>query len=81
MDYKIKSILTVVILVGFMAAVAVFINNLESEITGAIIKPVCKCTTNSDCDDNDPCTEDICLYADNCEAAICVNKLIPNCYP
>ena len=80
MDYKTKSVLTVVILIGFMATVAVFINNLESEVTGAVIKPQCKCIIDSDCNDNNPCTNDICLYADNCEAAVCVNKQIPGCY-
>jgi hypothetical protein len=79
MDYKVKSIITIVVLIGFMATVAIVINNLEGEITGAVVRPICKCIDNFDCNDNDPCTEDICLYADNCEAAVCVNNKIPNC--
>ncbi|MBW2981843.1 hypothetical protein KY343_03080 [Candidatus Woesearchaeota archaeon] len=79
MHHKTKSILVIVILVGFMAIVAVLVNNLEGEITGAVIKPQCRCIDNSDCDDNNPCTEDICLYADNCKAAVCINDLKSNC--
>jgi hypothetical protein len=79
MDHKIKSILTIAILIGFMAVVAVVINNLEGEITGAVIKPQCKCADNADCNDDNPCTEDICLYADNCEAAVCINSRKPGC--
>jgi len=79
MDYKIKSVVTIAVIVAFMASVAFVINNLESEITGAVVKPICDCLEDYDCDDNDPCTEDICLYADSCEAAICVNNRIPGC--
>ena len=79
MDHRTKSILTLIVLIGIMAAVAVVINNLEGEITGAIIKPQCKCMDNADCNDDNPCTEDMCLYADNCKAAVCVNNRIPNC--
>ena len=79
MNYKTKSVLTVAVLIGFMAAVAIFINNLESEITGAVVKPVCRCMANTDCDDKNQCTEDICLYAESCEAAVCVNNKIAGC--
>ena len=79
MDYKTKSVLTVGVLVLFMVVVAVFINNLEGAITGAVVKPVCECDENTDCDDGDVCTEDICLYPDDCEASLCVNKEIENC--
>jgi hypothetical protein len=79
MDYKIKSVITIAVLVGFMATVAIVINNLESEITGVVVKPICDCLEDSDCNDDDSCTEDICLYADKCEAAVCVNNKIPNC--
>jgi len=62
-----------------MAVVAVVINNLEGEVTGAVIKPQCKCMDDSDCNDNNPCTEDTCLYADYCEAAVCVNTQKSDC--
>jgi hypothetical protein len=79
MDYKTKSILTVAVILTFMLAVAIFINNLEGSITGAVVKPACKCHSNSDCNDNNQCTEDICLYPDSCDASLCVNKKIENC--
>ncbi len=79
MDYKIKSIITVVVLVAFMVGTGVFINNLEGTITGAVVAPACECSSDSDCDDRNKCTEDICLYADNCEASLCVNNEIENC--
>lgn len=79
MHYKTKSLLTIGILLGFMIAIAVFINNMEGRITGAVIKPACKCSSDSDCNDNNQCTEDTCLYPDVCTASICVNKKIENC--
>ncbi len=75
MDFKTKSMVTISVLVLFMAITAVFINNLEGTITGSIIVPACECGEDADCDDNNPETEDICLYPENCEASICVNKL------
>ena len=79
MHHNTQSILTIIVLIIFMAVVAFVINNLEGEVTGAVIKPQCKCTADSDCNDNDPCTEDICLYADYCEASVCVNTQKSNC--
>ena len=55
-----------------MIGVAFTINNLQDSVTGASVAPVCECSENIDCDDSDPATEDICLYADDCEAATCV---------
>jgi len=79
MDYKTKSAITVGILVVFMVSVGVFINNLEGAITGAVVAPVCDCTVDADCDDGNDCTVDVCLYADDCEASLCVNRAIENC--
>ncbi len=79
MNYKIKSAITVSIIVAFMLGVGIMVNNLESEITGAAIAPVCECSEDADCDDNDPCTEDICLYPGSCEASTCVHTNIEDC--
>lgn len=79
MHYKTKSVLTIAVLVGFMVVVAVVINNIEGRITGAAIKPICECSANADCDDGDTCTEDICLYQDDCAASTCVHKSIEGC--
>ena len=81
MDYKIKSALTIAVLVGLMVTVGVFINNLEGAITGAVVAPVCDCVEDADCDDGNECTVDICLYPDDCEASLCVNKEIESCVP
>ncbi len=81
MDYKIKSILTVGILIVFMVGTGIFINNLEGTITGAVVSPACDCVEDADCDDNNKCTIDICLYPEECEASLCINKEIENCIP
>ena len=79
MHYKTQSYLTIALLLGLMTIIAISVNNLEGGITGAVIQPICDCTENSECNDNNPCTEDFCLYQDTCEAALCVNKQIENC--
>ena len=70
MHYKTKSALTLAVLAAFMIGVSVFINNLEGAITGAAVGPACACGADVDCDDGNVCTEDICLYADDCAAAV-----------
>ena len=80
MNYKTKSALTIAILLLFMVSVAVFINNLEGSITGATTaSKSCKCKVNSDCNDHNPCTEDICIYPENCMASLCVHNKINGC--
>lgn len=79
MNYKTKSAVTIAVIGLFMVTVAVFINNLEGAITGAVVKPACECSEDADCDDGNSCTEDICLYPENCEASLCVSKQIENC--
>ena len=79
MNYKTKSLVTIAVLVVFMGMVGVFINNLEGSITGAVVVPACACSADADCNDGNSCTADICLYADECEAALCVNKQIAGC--
>ena len=79
MDYKIKSGLTIFLLVAFMVGTGIFINNLEGSITGAVVAPQCKCSVDLDCEDDNSCTEDVCLYGDDCVASLCVNKKIENC--
>ena len=79
MHYKTQSMITIGILVGIMLITAVAINNIEGTITGAVVTDNCDCKENIDCDDSNTCTEDICVYADTCEAALCVNRQIENC--
>ncbi|MBW2977427.1 hypothetical protein KY331_01135 [Candidatus Woesearchaeota archaeon] len=77
--YKLKSAALILVILVFMVGVGYFVNDLHGTVTGAVVGPVCKCIEDSDCNDNNPCTEDICLYKDTCEAAICINRDIPNC--
>lgn len=79
MHHKTQSIITVSILVLFMIAIGVLVNNMDSRITGATTAEDCDCSTDSDCGDSDPCTEDLCLYPDNCKASLCIHKSIENC--
>ena len=74
MNYKIHSAMTIFLLLGMMVFVGVMINDLDNQITGAVIAPVCECQEDIDCDDADPSTTDICLYADDCESATCLNE-------
>lgn len=78
MNYKTKSIINVVVMIGFMATVAFFINDLDMQVTGSVVKAQCQCMEDIDCNDGNVNTEDICLYKENCEAAVCVNKKIAN---
>lgn len=77
--YKIKSTALIVLILAFMVGVGYFINDLHNTITASVIGPQCKCVEDSDCDDNNQCTEDICLYKETCEAAVCINRLIEDC--
>ncbi len=79
MDYKTKSIAKVIVLIGFMSIIAVFINDLDLNITGSVVRTQCKCADDIECNDNNLCTEDICLYKESCGAAVCVNTKIPSC--
>ena len=72
MHYKTKSYLTIAVLLAFMFSIAFVINNAQNQVTGAVVAPICECNENSDCNDNNPATEDICLYPDDCQASLCV---------
>lgn len=79
MDYKVKSIITISVVVLFMIFIAVMINNLNGEITGAAIGAQCKCAQDSDCNDNNQCTKDVCLYPEKCSTASCAHEVIEGC--
>jgi len=68
-------LIAVAVLLGIMIVIAITINNIHTGgLTGRTIK--CVCEENADCDDADSCTEDICLYPENCAASECVHKNI-----
>ena len=79
MHYKTQSTITISILMVVMVIVGVLINMINGTITGATVYPVCKCSSDADCDDDNECTEDICLYADDCISSVCINKKIEGC--
>lgn len=79
MHYKTQSYITIGVVLVIMVSVGIFIGSMESGPTGAVAKE-CECSNNLDCDDNNPCTEDICLYPETCAAATCINKMIEGCY-
>lgn len=74
MHYKTQSAITIGALVAFMVLVGFFINQMDLDITGAVVAPVCECDEDADCDDSNPETEDICLYPETCTASLCINK-------
>jgi hypothetical protein len=79
MDHRTKSLITVSVLVFIMLAIAFFINNMQGQITGAVVQEECACASDADCTDNNQCTQDLCLYKDVCKAALCVHKPIDGC--
>ena len=79
MHYKTQQAITISVLLLFMLSIGFMINNLDGSITGAVVAEDCECKADSGCIDNDACTEDICLYPDNCEASLCLHKPIENC--
>jgi hypothetical protein len=78
-SYQIKSAAIIAVIVVFMVAIGYFINDFNQKITGAAVAPVCRCSEDINCYDNDPCTEDICLYKESCSAALCINREIKDC--
>ena len=78
MNYKTQSLITIGVVLVIMVSVGIFIGSMDSKVTGAVTKE-CECSSDFDCNDNNPCTEDICLYPETCNAAKCINKIKENC--
>jgi len=70
---KIRTIAIISALVCLMVITAYFTTKFGGDLTGAISSKNCECISNESCDDNDPCTEDICLYPENCLASKCIH--------
>ena len=73
MNHKTRSILTVSVIFALMISTGILIGLSDTSMTGAAVKE-CRCTQDSDCNDNNPYTEDICLYAESCAASKCINR-------
>ena len=81
MNHKIKSTVTIVAVLFLMFGIGIMINSPGNSITGAAVlnEEGCACSVDADCDDGDPCTADICLYAELCEASLCINNEMDLC--
>lgn len=73
MNFRTRSLIAVAILLGMMIVIALVVNNVDTGgLTSRVVQ--CECKEDADCDDGDACTEDMCLYPENCAASRCVNK-------
>ena len=73
MNYKTQSIITIAVIAAIMISIGVVVGTVGNDITGAVVKEG-ECYNDADCNDNNSMTEDICLYAESCSAAKCINK-------
>ena len=74
MHHKTQSIITVSALLLIMGIIGFSIGSLEESITGSSVAPACKCIEDSDCNDNNPNTEDICVNKEDCQKAYCIHR-------
>ena len=76
MHYKTQSIITISVVLVIMVAVAILVNSIDLGLTSSAIKS--ECNEDSDCNDSNVCTQDICLYPE-LTTAKCIHKIIENC--
>ena len=78
MHYKTKSLITISVMLVFMISISWLVHEATNPITGAttVQTESCDCTKDIDCNDNNPSTQDFCLYADECVLSLCINKPI-----
>ncbi|RLE43654.1 hypothetical protein DRJ19_02315 [Candidatus Woesearchaeota archaeon] len=69
---KIITVTIISLVVFLMLFTAYLVAKFGGFITGGT-SISCGCTSDESCDDNDPCTEDICLYPENCYASRCIH--------
>ena len=73
-----KAILIMIMVVFFIIFVAL-LSKLEGVTTGStVLNCEVSCSSNIDCDDENECTKDNCMYPNSCES-ICYHSLIDNC--
>jgi len=73
MNYKLKSLIVLVVLLGVVASLGMFMNG--GSITGSSITPDIACYNNQDCDDRTAGTEDVCKNPGT-EFSLCINRRI-----
>jgi len=77
MEYRTKSFLTVIMLIGGMVTVGFLVSSFDSGITGAASGFACY--SNLDCDDGISCTIDSCENQVDETIPFCVNQPIDFC--
>jgi|GEM_PF-4477412 len=78
MDYKIKSALTIAVILVIMVTVGVLVNKFQGGITGGAITGGVACSSNGECNDGIICTIDSCKNPGT-EGSFCVNTPIDFC--
>ena len=72
MDYRIKSVLLILLFVAILVGVGLFLGFNQSIVGGSVAKTVV-CKTNKDCNDWITATEDICRNPGTINS-LCINK-------
>lgn len=77
MDFRVKSAVTVFLILMIMVTTGVLVNYFQGGITGAISTGIA-CQNNADCDDHVGCTIDSCKNPGG-ETSFCSNVPIDYC--
>ena len=73
MNYKLKSLIVLMVLLGVVASLGMFMSG--GSITGSSITPDIACYTDLDCNDRTVGTEDICKNPGT-KFSLCINRRI-----
>ncbi len=75
----VNQITTIITLVLVLVIGVVLINSVKDIITGATIGcEEVECKNNADCDDENDCTDDACMYPKSCES-LCYHSIRKEC--
>ncbi len=74
---------TIFIVVTVLISIIIFVSLLsilkDAMTTGmSVVGCEISCSDNADCDDENSCTNDVCMYPNSCEA-MCVHSLVDSC--
>ncbi|MFC1801707.1 hypothetical protein ACFLZB_04560 [Nanoarchaeota archaeon] len=73
MDFRVKSIITVTMVVVIMLMTGFLVNYFQGGITGAVVSGTA-CYNDADCDDSIECTVDSCVNPGT-ELSFCSNQI------
>jgi len=77
MNHKIQLAITITVMISIMIGIGVLIGTVGNNLTGAAVQN-CECQTDADCNDFNPMTKGVCLYAESCTSAKCIYLDIEN---